>query len=94
MPASGHPTHQPILRWVSLCPPARGILQSVILTGHSQPHAPTAYILFTRLPSLSTNQAARSQLNFLTQGLVESRIELKTQPSEVVDGSETLPREV
>ncbi|KAF2815029.1 uncharacterized protein BDZ99DRAFT_458977, partial [Mytilinidion resinicola] len=49
-------------------PPARGILQSVILTGHSQPHAPTAYRLFTRLPSLSTNQAARSQLDFLTQG--------------------------
>ncbi|KAF2811617.1 uncharacterized protein BDZ99DRAFT_461632, partial [Mytilinidion resinicola] len=33
--------------------------QSIILTGHSQPHAPTAYVLFTRLPSLSTNQAAR-----------------------------------
>ncbi|KAF2809017.1 uncharacterized protein BDZ99DRAFT_463855 [Mytilinidion resinicola] len=61
-------------------PPAV-VFNSVILTGHSQPHAPTTY-------------AARSQLDFLTQGWVESRIELKTQPGEVVDGSETLPREV
>ncbi|KAF2808917.1 uncharacterized protein BDZ99DRAFT_463777 [Mytilinidion resinicola] len=56
------------------------------------PHAPTTYILFTRLPSLSTNQAARSQLDFLTP---KGRIENRTQdPGEVVDGSETLPREV
>ncbi|KAF2810942.1 uncharacterized protein BDZ99DRAFT_462230, partial [Mytilinidion resinicola] len=61
------------------------------------PHAPTAYILFTRRPSLSTNQAARSRFpqanpkecsNFLTpKGRTQVRF---------VDGSYVLklPREV
>ncbi|KAF2806068.1 uncharacterized protein BDZ99DRAFT_466355 [Mytilinidion resinicola] len=86
--------------------PARGNFQFRHLNRRSQtPHAPTAYILFTRLPSLSTNQAARSRFpqanlkecsNFLTPK-VESRIEPETNYKtqvRFVDGSETLPREV